>query len=118
MFHPRFHRWTTLVSLAVYLAASTVGSLLHDHDAPEAEASHACHASMDVSGPGIAATDGHSHHDDCTICRFLGQRPLSAEPEQIDIVCELSCELSLAFTAQPAAPPARSAQPRAPPALG
>ena len=76
MFHPRLRRLTTLGLLAAYLTASTVGGLIHDHD--EAIPCHgAGHLSGGVAGLSLDAADGHAaHDDDCTICRFLGQRSL------------------------------------------
>jgi len=118
MFHPRLRKLTTLGLLVAYLAASTVGGLLHDHD--EAVPSHDTgHLSGDVSDLSVGAADGHSaHDDDCTICRFLGQRSLSHAIRPLESLCELSVELTLMGASQSASPLARTTHSRAPPLLG
>jgi hypothetical protein len=118
MFHPRLRRLTTLGLLVAYLTASTVGGLLHDHD--EAVPSHDTgHWSGDVAGLIVDSADGHSaHDDDCTICRFLGQRSLSHDIRPLENSCGLSVELTLMGASQSVSPVARTTHSRAPPLFG
>jgi hypothetical protein len=119
MVHPGLHRMTTLGLLIAYLAASTVGGLLHDHDETLPCDGAGGHLSHDVADAGVAVADGHAtHHDDCTICRCLGQRSLSNGIAPLDSLCQLSVELTLLHASQPASPIARTTHSRAPPLFG
>ncbi len=119
MFHRRPHRIITLGLLIAYLAASTVGGLFHDHDETLPCDGAAGHLSYDVASASVAAADGQAtHHDDCTICRFLGQRSLFGAIVPMDSLCQLSVELTLIHGSQPASPIARTTHSRAPPLFG
>jgi hypothetical protein len=123
MFRPRLRRLTTLGLLAAYLTASTLGGLLHDglhHDHDEAVPFEGTgHSSGDVAVVGVGAADGHSaHDDDCTICRFLGQRSLSPSIRPLESLCELSVALTPLGASQSVSPAARTTHSRAPPLVG
>ncbi|HEV3136855.1 MAG TPA: hypothetical protein VGZ26_03105 [Pirellulales bacterium] len=123
MFHPRLRRLTTLGLLVAYLTASTLGGLLHEglhHDHDEAVPVEGTgYSSADVAGASIGAADGHSAHgDDCTICRFLGQRSLVLAICPLGNLCQLSVELSLTGASQTVTPLARTTHSRAPPLVG
>ena len=90
-------RFLTLISLAAYLAATLAGDLFHVHGPsdPCASGHHHCGGSDHHHHPGHAAhagSCGHEHgvaghysrpcdgqplhDDDCTVCRFQGQKVL------------------------------------------
>ena len=117
MFHPRLQRLTALGLLVAYLAAGTAGGLLHDHDEalPCGRAEHSSHDHDSTALSIVSGEDDAAHDDDCTICRFLGQRSLSSEIRPLETSCELSVELALSFASQPVFSIARTTHSRAPP---
>ena len=113
MLRPHRHRWATLLLLAAYVAASTVGGLFHDHgsrcsheerDQDAAACSQLAgdqrqHAD-DADADHLANEAGHRHggnplhDDDCSVCRFVAQRVLACEVGTLDCSCELVVEFS------------------------
>jgi hypothetical protein len=130
MLHPRRHRLTTLLLLAAYLAANMFSGLLHDHAEPAGGATACCghtdhehaageHASSELVGIGSAPANGTAtHDDDCTVCRFVGQRVLPVAGGPMGTWTELSVELSLVHACQPVATILRTTHCRAPPLVG
>ena len=135
MLHPRRHRLTTCLLLAAYLAANTLGGLLHDHAVPIGGATACCqhtdhehadrehgdraHADSDVVGFGaLPAQGGALHDDDCTVCRFVGQRVLSAVAGPLCAWTELSVGLAVVHASQPVVTTLRTTHSRAPPLVG
>jgi hypothetical protein len=132
MFSPLFHRCTSLGLLLVYLTAGSLGGLLHEHHGAElchermAGAGHdhgdhdhaGCgHADQDVAEPALAGVRA-AHHDDCTICRFLGQRSLAVTVAAPAGLCQLCVELTPLQASQPFSSLALTTHSRAPPLAG
>ena len=127
-------RRLTLLVLAAYLAANSLGMLWHEHVHSHAAADACCHAHLhgsgghgndghkqdssplpasDSTGPRFTATqDAH----DCVVCRVTGQPVVAA----VAVVVELSALVAPDPLPCPAAAPrslaARLARSRAPPA--
>jgi len=135
MLHPRRHRLTTYLLLAAYLVANTLGGLLHDHAEPLGGTAvccqHADHehgdvaqadraqADRDVAGFGaLPAQGGALHDDDCTVCRFVGQRVLPVAESPLGVWTELSVELAIVHASQPVVTTLRTTHSRAPPLVG
>lgn len=119
-FAKRFRRLTLLV-LVAYLAAGTLGMLLHEHVHAHSATEtcchdHACHSqsAAETESPALASTTTHDH--DCAVCRVTGQPVVAA----IAVTVELSARVAPDALPCPAAAPrslaARLAQSRAPPA--
>lgn len=119
--------------LAAYVAASTLGGLLHDHaghghcdvagcqqgtadrENPGHRAGEADHA-REVAGLNQDSPDGDPlHDDDCVVCRFVAQRVVAVETASLERLCKLSVELSIIRVRQATAPIARTVHSRAPP---
>ncbi len=124
-------RLTTLLLVAAYLAATTLGDVLHEHRHHDGDACLAGTASEAFDGSSPLASDqgdgvvslrkcssGASHDDECVICRFVGQRSLPIEIATFDPLCELVGDLTLAAPARPSILLPLSARPRAPPLCG
>jgi hypothetical protein len=128
MLHARINRLATLGLLAVYVTASTLGGLFHDH-AHVADGcctiASACHDHHD-------AADDHDEHehaaacehcgdsrllgdDECCVCRFLGQRTTPVEPAAFVAVSDACTDVAIACPVQMPASFPRTLQSRAPP---
>jgi hypothetical protein len=130
MLHPRRHRLTTFLLLAAYVAANTFSGLLHDHAEPRGGATACCGyadhehadgepATSDVAGVGGSPAEGAGlHDDDCTVCRFVGQRVLPVASGPLGTWTELSVELSVVHAIQPVVTTLRTTHSRAPPLVG
>jgi hypothetical protein len=130
MLHPRRYRLTTFLLLAAYLAANTLSGLWHDHAEPPGATTACCrhsdhehaageHGASDLADVGSAPVDGAAvHDDDCTVCRFVGQRVLPVASAPLGTWTELSVELSLVHAWQPVVTTVRTTHSRAPPLAG
>jgi hypothetical protein len=140
MLSARRHRRVTLLALAAYLSATTVGGLLHEHGAAvtishlsgacghladehrAGSIDHGCddHAGSDHSleKVAVASNRGATHSDDCTLCRFVGHRSLSVESPSLDASWDVSRELPPILAVRPSSPIARTTHSRAPPMVG
>lgn len=129
MFRIRRNRLSTHLVVAAYLAATTLGGLWHDHadhagpdehaaaggcehEAAEHGASHARCASESAGAVSHGET---SHDDDCVLCRFVGQRVITAEIGQLDQVSDLSVALVVAHPQRTVVSIASTTHSRAPP---
>ena len=134
MFRIRRNRLSTHLVVAAYLAATTLGGLWHDHtehagadhagpdehaaaggcehDAADHGASHAHCASESACAVSHGQT---SHDDDCVLCRFVGQRVITAEIGQLDQVSDLSVALAVAHPQRTVVSIASTTHSRAPP---
>jgi hypothetical protein len=130
MLYPRRYRWMTLGLLAAYLAATTLGGLLHDHD----HGSHdGCAGVCTSHDHDDAACDCHEHEqaiaygdsdgspladdDACSVCRFIGQRTTPVEPVQFAAISDACAEVVLAHPVQSPVSFPRTTQSRAPPSV-
>ncbi|HTM52704.1 MAG TPA: hypothetical protein VL175_01675 [Pirellulales bacterium] len=133
MFRRRPHRFVTLLLLSTYAASNVLTGWLHDHPARDHHASACCahahvasahHAADEHEHAGdcehraqiVVASAGDSHDDDCTICRFVGQRVLPAvtcTPAGVEAVAP---HVAVAIPAEPLVRVARLTHSRAPPA--
>jgi hypothetical protein len=139
MFYPRRHRWLTSSLVAAYLAANTLGGLLHDHadnghgghghldgqaHCQHGPSDHKCDQADDPASHDVADATEHSDHggplhdDDCAVCRFAGQRVLAVETGPLERLCDLSVELTVVCARQIAATRAPTTHSRAPPPVG
>ena len=138
MFHPRGYRSLTLALLAAYVAASTFSGLFHDH-----HHGTGCCATHSVATADHAAVDRdheaadccHEHHDlaaglnpfddaapwpaddDCSVCRFIGQRTLNVAIAAPLTVGEFGGELTVLEPTRPFVSLTRTTHSRAPPSL-
>jgi hypothetical protein len=146
MIQPSQNRLLTCLLLAAYVAVSTLSSLFHDHgcDSHGSCAGHGasslCHHTADHDGDHHAdAEHGRSHDedlatldhdvldhdaaeqplhdDDCTICRFVGQRVMPVAVTSPQRLCDFHVELPALRVSQPLVPLARTLHSRAPPTL-
>jgi hypothetical protein len=133
MFRRRLHRFLALVLVSTYAVSNVLGGWLHDHPARDHHAGGCCaHAHVakvahsahehEHAGDGdhhdqiVVANAGDAHEDDCTICRFIGQRVLPAAtctPTGVDAAAP---QVVVASPDEPLVRIARLTQSRAPPA--
>jgi hypothetical protein len=137
MLHSRLHRLTTLLLVSAYLAANTIGGMLHDHAAhSDHEHAAACHhehvgqsdqdhdhdhddhVEPEAGVVGICAGEDGPDHEGCAVCRFISQRSMPAPACSVGTLCQLNVELGVIAPPRPAVEPLRTTHSRAPPALG
>ncbi len=136
MLRPQRHRLVTLGLLAAYVVASTFSGALHGHADAACQSAQVCqgahadqhadhsHASDEHEHhDGIATLEaadeaGHEHHDDCSICRFVGQRVLRPQAVELTAWSLLAVEVSSQQVAAPIVCSARTPHSRAPPLVG
>ncbi len=124
----RYRRLSLLV-LAAYLAAGTLGMLWHEHVHGHAACCPAAHSEHDHDhdhaerGEQAALAD-HDHHgkhsklhdDDCAVCQQAGVRTLVALQAPAAIACKLCRQIAPRAIASPALATPGIFHPRAPPA--
>ena len=130
MLRSSLHRLTTLVLLVTYVAATTLGGLLHDHGGcGEHEHVATCqYAGLDdergdhdhdeaANEPGLTADIPNRTllDDECAVCRFIAQRPMPVANGSIGVVCQLCVELHVEHASEPALSLQRTTHSRAPP---
>jgi hypothetical protein len=117
-------RRISLLVLAAYLAAQTLGAVLHERLHVHAGDSACCHthAAQDHSQrcerPADPAGDLNglpSHDDGCVVCRIAGQKVLPAVAATADVSAGVYPDLIPSPAAAPRTIAARLAQSRAPP---
>jgi len=120
-------RRLTLLVLVAYLAAGTLGMLLHEHVHAHATADACCHSHDGTThshGPGSAPADdqsgprllGTSSAHYCFICRVTGQPVVAAIAVSVEVSASVTPDLLPSPAAAPRSLAARLAQSRAPPA--
>ncbi len=118
-------RLTTLMVLAAYLAAHTLGALLHERLHVHAAGDVCCHAhdhnhghayETEASTPeGNLASKGALHDHDCVVCRVTGQPVVPAVAADFDMVADVRPDALPCPAAAPRSLAVRIAQSRAPP---
>jgi hypothetical protein len=130
-------RLTALLLLVSFLAANTLGALLHDHPADHHGDHACCHehsagepdqdnthhddtahndADHDNLASGVRSQhDASLYDDDCLACRFAGQRSLDVDIASAEQFCQLSLKLSATPSDAPVTGRVLAARPRAPP---
>ncbi len=130
MLRSSLHRLTTLVLLATYVTATTLGGLLHDHGecgghehvaaCQHSGSDHDCgdHGHRDAATePGLTAQIPNSAllDDDCAVCRFIAQRTMPVVNSTIGVVCQLCVELQVEHASEPSLALEGTTHSRAPP---
>jgi hypothetical protein len=134
MIHPRKYRALSALLLAAYAVTSSFSACWHQHGAhvPTAWAlaecdhdhSHACEKHLDagrtaIEGRTAAVRVSAAHsHEDCVVCRFLGQRVLPVAPPATVDHGLLVVELSIVAPGRAFMALIRRTQARAPPSIG
>ena len=105
----------TITPSRVAARRPAAGAVEHaDHEHADGE-----HAASDVAGVGGSPAEGAGlHDDDCTVCRFVGQRVLPVAGGPLGTWTELSVELSVVHAIQPVVTTLRTTHSRAPPLVG
>jgi hypothetical protein len=113
-------RRLTLVVLVAYLAANSLGLLVHEHLHAHTSAEacchdHACHAApADSDSPALSTVADHDHA--CVVCRVTGQPVVAAVAAAVELSALVAPDSLPCSAAAPYSLAARLAQTRAPPA--